>query len=426
MHSTTIAVAASALAHCLLAYLPQHLACSAGGAAAAGPLLLHRERGVPAAGVLLQARWGLLFPCRGGSNCGSPGMQNNPQVLHCQPPLRLIGRRKPVWAALARAATEELRDRQFAALSDQQALSILQVKCGVGCRVCAAWLLWQLALRDQWAQSILHVSIGQPCGMHVAWLRSRSKSWGRHSEWMGRCPVCVYFPDGLHALLPPMQGRKLGVARLRLLPKRNGEGAAYSLSDATQAILPWRTAGNRCGKWPRQTPPYLPAACVQACASLSTWAAPPPSAFPAPRCVQVGLHRTRPVQRLWQQCCTACSAMHRRRSVSSMISSNATKQAPAQLCTRHWSTEHPACSLHAIYRRPRRQAAAALSRCQAGFPASQQPAAGGIPGGRGGLPAQYICAKCICVKCIRSKHTRLPCSQVPSRRPMLPTCILRG
>lgn len=70
-----------------------------------------------------------------------------------------------MWAALARVATEELRERQFAALSDQQALTILQVKCGVECGVCAAWLLWQLALRDQWALSILHVSMGQPCGM---------------------------------------------------------------------------------------------------------------------------------------------------------------------------------------------------------------------------------------------------------------------
>lgn len=31
-----------------------------------------------------------------------------------------------MWAALARAATDELRERQFAAMSNEQALGILQ------------------------------------------------------------------------------------------------------------------------------------------------------------------------------------------------------------------------------------------------------------------------------------------------------------
>lgn len=38
-------------------------------------------------------------------------------------------RSKPVWAAMARSATEELAAQQFAALPDQEALGILQVAC---------------------------------------------------------------------------------------------------------------------------------------------------------------------------------------------------------------------------------------------------------------------------------------------------------
>ncbi len=47
-----------------------------------------------------------------------------------------------MWAALARAATEELRDRQFAALSDRQAQAILQASAiGYACGFAGCALL---------------------------------------------------------------------------------------------------------------------------------------------------------------------------------------------------------------------------------------------------------------------------------------------
>ena len=127
-----------------------------------------------------------------------------------------------MWAALARASTEGLQQRQFTPLPNREALSILQARAHVvACPACAA--------------CSCGVAMFAPgSAIALQWVHSTAKCWQRVplppvQFWGLRQPGTHAYAYGMPVLtwqvirlICSPQGRKLGVARLRLLPKRTG------------------------------------------------------------------------------------------------------------------------------------------------------------------------------------------------------------
>jgi len=190
--------------------------------------------------------------------------------------------------------------------------------------------------------------------------------------------------QSLTSLALPLQSRKLGVARLRLLPKRTGWRWAAGLPAAVGC--PFSLRGFHCEPaqvegWAELGPSTAgtPARRVQHISVSNCWCRHALHCQPGPL-----LHRALPGRQAAHRWAAVWTKLQCRRHAGCHAEPS---KGPTQGMCRHrkrhskpWQSR--ACSMPCPLRcSPWRQAAAARAGCQADIPTGEQPASRGVPGG---------------------------------------------